>query len=83
MVEPILGRLQQEWQDSLLILQIDVDHNFLLAHHYKIKQLPTVVLLQQGREVDRISHFSNREQFMYQCEGLLAQHLQFYVKIDT
>ncbi len=76
MIEPVLGRLEREWSSQVMVMHVDVDQNFLLAHHYKISTLPTLVLFKDGLEIERLSHLSTREALIYHSESLLHRHLE-------
>ena len=49
-----VGFLAQEYGDRLLIAAMDVDENPQTAERYTIMGLPTLLLVQDGVEVDRI-----------------------------
>jgi thioredoxin 1 len=76
MIQPALGRMAAEWGDTLKLIQLDVDRNFQLAYQYQIKTLPTLILFKQGVEIKRLSHFSSREDLLYNCERLMHEYLQ-------
>ncbi|GAB4217223.1 MAG: hypothetical protein OHK0012_21160 [Synechococcales cyanobacterium] len=82
MIDPLINRISSEWSGSLEVVHINVDDEFTLAHRYQIKSLPTLVLLENGIEIQRLSHFSNREDMVFQCHQWLdpylavLQHLQ-------
>jgi thioredoxin 1 len=52
MVAPTLEKLARE-QSSLKIVKVDVDQNPGLASRYQTMSIPTMVVIQGGREVDR------------------------------
>ena len=49
-----VGFLAQEYGDRLLLAALDVDENPQTPEHYTIMGLPTLLLLRNGAEVDRI-----------------------------
>ena len=49
-----VGFLAQEFGDRLLIAALDVDENPQTSERYTVMGLPTLLLLQNGAEVDRI-----------------------------
>lgn len=49
-MDPVLTRLQAK---GYRVRRIDVDQNPELARAYKVKSLPTFVILRNGKEVDR------------------------------
>ncbi|MDX2272558.1 MAG: thioredoxin family protein [Cyanobacteriota bacterium] len=74
-VQPITSRMAEEWGGSLSVVRVNADQDFLLAHHYRIRTLPTLLLLRDGVEIERLSHFSSREDLIHRCETLILKHL--------
>jgi thioredoxin-like negative regulator of GroEL len=52
MVAPTLEKLARE-QSSLKIAKVNVDENPGLAGRYRAMSIPTMIVMQGGREVDR------------------------------
>lgn len=53
-ISAYVGFLAQEFGDRLLIAALDVDENPQTAERYTVMGLPTLLLVQNGVEVDRI-----------------------------
>jgi len=53
MYKPTLEKLESEFSD-IKFLSIDVDLVPSLAQIYKIKTVPTILVIENGKEVDRI-----------------------------
>ena len=53
MYTPIINTLDEELED-IEFLSIDVDQVSVLAQKYKIRSLPTLLILKDGQEIDRI-----------------------------
>ncbi len=51
---PVLEELATEYENRALIAKLDVDVNPLTAAHYKVRNLPTMLLLKDGLVVERI-----------------------------
>ncbi len=60
-VKPLLNRLNQEWQEQLMVVEVNADVNLHLANTYKLKNLPTLLLFEQGQVVQRLEDFRARE----------------------
>ncbi|MEB3161500.1 MAG: thioredoxin family protein [Synechocystis sp.] len=71
-VKPILNHLSQEWQDRLTVVEVNADVNLHLANTYKLKNLPTLLLFQQGKVVQRFEDFRAREDLHRIREHLAA-----------
>jgi thioredoxin 1 len=66
-----VGFLAQEYGDRLLIAALDVDENPQTAERYTIMGLPTLLLLQNGVEVDRIVGVEEYQTIKARVESLL------------
>jgi len=52
-LQPVLDNIKNEYQDWSVI-SIDIDKDIELRSRYNIKSVPTLVFLQDGKEVDRV-----------------------------
>lgn len=46
---PVIKLLAKEMHEKLRVVKIDIDKNKQIAHRYKIKSVPTLVLFKNGR----------------------------------
>ena len=53
MVAPIMEELAAEYESSVTIAKVDVDSEKALAARYNISSIPTVILFNDGVEVQR------------------------------
>jgi thioredoxin 2 len=53
-VSPILEELSREYPGRLKVIKVNVDENPSLARRFEAYSIPTMVVLQNGRPVDRI-----------------------------
>jgi thioredoxin 1 len=60
-IQPLLLQLQSEREGSLVIARINADENFKLAHFYRLKSLPTLILFEQGQVISRLEEFDSKE----------------------
>lgn len=60
-VNPILQKLQAERGEYLKIVNVNADSNFKLANTYRLKNLPTLILFDQGQVIQRLEEFESRE----------------------
>lgn len=74
-VEPVIETLAEQWNLPLQIISLNADQHLALACHFQIRSLPTLVLLQDGLEIQRLSHFASREQIINACEQLVLRHV--------
>ncbi len=54
MVAPILQELAREMAGRVRFTKMNVDENPLTASRFKIQSIPTLLVIEAGREVDRI-----------------------------
>ena len=52
-IAPIIEELADEYAGSALVGKVDVDANQELAMKYGIRSIPTIVILKDGKEVER------------------------------
>lgn len=55
MLAPVLEELAQEYEGRVKVCKTDVDENADLAMMYGIVSVPTLILMKNGQEVERIS----------------------------
>jgi thioredoxin 2 len=53
-VGPIVEQLAHEYAGRLKVIKVNVDDNPALARHFRAMSIPTLVVLKDGRVVDRI-----------------------------
>ena len=54
MIAPIVEELATEYEGQLKVFKLDVDNNQKTAMTFGIRSIPTVVIVKNGEEVDRI-----------------------------
>lgn len=54
MIAPIIEELAVEYEGKIKVCKLDVDNNQKVAMMYGIRSIPTVVIVKNGNEVDRI-----------------------------
>lgn len=58
---PITDSLKKE---GLNILEIDIDENPEIAEKYNIRSVPTVILLEDSKEIDRFMGLRSKEEIL-------------------
>ncbi len=64
MLEPILKELADQWADKVRILKVDVDQNPELAMQYNVMGVPTLMLFQGGKVLERLSGYQPKDRLM-------------------
>ena len=54
MIAPVIEQLAAELSGRVLVGKLDVDANPQTAAQFRVQSIPTLLILQNGREVDRI-----------------------------
>jgi thioredoxin 1 len=55
LLSPVIEGLAEEYADQVRVLKVNVDEQPTLASQYNITGIPTVILFNQGKIVDRVS----------------------------
>lgn len=71
LLHPFLVKVQREWEDRFLLVDVNADDNLKLANTYRLKTLPTLILFNQGEIVERIDTFHDRDRLSDQLQQLL------------
>ena len=71
---PIIDQLAQELAGRVRVAKLNIDENPAAADRYGVRSIPTLLLLQGGREIDRIVGVQPRPEIMrrLQAAGLLV-----------
>lgn len=71
LVNPVLNQIQAHLSPGFKIVSINADENFKIANAYRLKTLPTLMLLEQGEVCDRIEGFRERDELEQALKRLL------------
>ena len=64
MIAPTIEMLARELAGKVLVGKLDVDANQRTAARYGVQGIPTLLILKNGREVDRLVGVQSREQIL-------------------
>ena len=64
MLAPILKEVKDSLGDRIAIIKIDVDKNQSLASKYQVRNVPTMVLYQNGKQLWRESGVLTKDQII-------------------
>lgn len=62
-ISPLLSNFQSETGDHLKVVSINADENFKLANTYRLKTLPTFLLVVGGEVQVRLDEFKTLDDF--------------------
>lgn len=64
MLDPILKDLADLWNGQVRILKVDVDQNPELAMQYNVMGVPTLMLFQGGKVVERLIGYQSKDRLI-------------------
>lgn len=70
-MEPILDELKREYADRVDIVRINVDEASTLVKREKIENIPVVTTVKNGKEINRVNGFQDKEALRSLIEELL------------
>lgn len=70
MMAPILNDLAAELTGNRYVGKINIEEQEVLAHRFKIRSIPTLVLLKDGVEVGRVSGIKTKDYLLKMMENL-------------
>jgi len=59
---PILRTLAKEFEEQVIFAKVDVENNRDLAAQFNIRSIPTLVLIRNGKEWDRLTGVKSRSE---------------------
>jgi thioredoxin 1 len=72
MIDPVLERARSEFGDRFKLVGVNADENLQLASSYRITNLPTVLLFQEGKLLHRLEDLTKKEQVRDVLDNVLA-----------
>ncbi len=61
LIAPVIESLAAEYAGSVVVGKLDVDANQRVASQYKVRSIPTLLIFQNGREIDRMVGLQTKE----------------------
>lgn len=75
MINPLLLRFQAECGEQVKLVGINADDNLKLANTYRLKNLPTLILFDNGEVIHRLDHFRSRDEVRIALEKMIVNRL--------
>ena len=63
MAEPVLEELSETYKDKVLVAKLNVDENQATSQKYGVMSIPTTILFNGGKELDRQVGFAGKQSF--------------------
>lgn len=70
---PIIEELAFELSGKVVIAKLDVDENPSISEKFEVFSIPTVILIKDGKEVDRIVGLCPKKQYTLALEKQMTQ----------
>ena len=61
MLAPIISEIKEELKDKVYVIKINVDQEEELADKFGIYSIPTLVLIKDGKEIDRKTGYNTKQ----------------------
>ncbi|MGB3240667.1 MAG: thioredoxin domain-containing protein [Geitlerinemataceae cyanobacterium] len=74
MINPLLLQFQAEWGDRIKVVGINADNSLKLANQYRLSTLPTLILFDGDRIVQRLEGFHGRDALRIALEESIAPY---------
>lgn len=72
MLGPIFEELSKEFENKVLFAKVNVDGEQELAQKYNVSGIPCLLLLKDGKEVDRIVGALPKERLLERIESIIT-----------
>ena len=74
-VDPMLQTIHQETARHLKFVAINADENFKLTNFYRLRNLPTIMLFENGELVEKLDNFNSRDRLRHALQQLVDNTL--------
>ncbi len=71
MMEPVLEEIAGEMEESLQVVKINIDQNKETPMKFNVMNIPTLLFLKDGKEVDRVIGVVPKKQLVKKIENYL------------
>lgn len=68
MMAPILNEVAESAGDGVAVGKVNVDHNQPLSNKYKVRNIPTLVMFKDGKEINRYVGVKNKKFLLKEIE---------------
>jgi thioredoxin 2 len=72
MLAPVIDQLSRELAGRVRVAKLNIDENRATAQRFQVQSIPTLLILKDGREVDRLVGVQPKEEIVRRLESILA-----------
>jgi thioredoxin 1 len=80
-IHPLLSQFQTQCGNELKLVGVNADQNFKLSNTYRLKSLPTLLLIEKGVVKQKLEGFCSRDDLRSALEEIKLTYTS-YQKID-
>jgi thioredoxin 1 len=77
-IHPLLLQFQSQCSDEIKLVGVNADQNFKLSTTYRLKSLPTLLLIEKGIVRQRLEGFRSRDDFRMALEEIKISYSSSY-----
>jgi len=72
MIAPVIDQLAGEWAGRVRVVKLNVDDNPQTAARFGLRSIPTLLVMKDGREVDRLVGVQPKQEIARRLERAVA-----------
>jgi len=72
MIAPVIEQLAAELSGRAVVGKLDVDHNPATASRFGVQSIPTLLILKNGREVDRLIGLQSKDAILRKLNVVMS-----------
>ncbi|NJK42048.1 MAG: thioredoxin family protein [Acaryochloridaceae cyanobacterium SU_2_1] len=80
-IEPVLTELQANSNPSIKVVLINADANLQLTNQYRLTNIPSLLIFDQGKLIERIDRFHSTQEAEQLLQKALAQLVPSQVSV--
>ena len=73
MMAPVFEELSADYEGKLKFVKLNTEENQPIAQQFEIKGIPSLVIINEGKELDRIVGFAPKEVLKQKVDDALAK----------
>jgi len=77
-IHPLLLQFKAQYGEEIKLVGVNADQNFKLSTTYKLKSLPTLLLIENGTVQHRLESFRSREDLRLALEEIKVSYSNCY-----
>lgn len=75
-IQPLLLQFKTHCEEPIKLVGVNADENFKLSNAYRLTNLPTLLLIENGKVVKRLEDFHGRDALRLALEEIRASYIE-------